>query len=97
MTTDSHLRSFALSADGNVVVFNSEASNLHPLDTDTDNDVFARNIVTGVTHLVSVNESGTASGNGASRAPQISANGNVVAFTSSANDLESLDQDPGTQ
>jgi hypothetical protein len=47
----------AISADGNVVVFSSTAANLHPLDTNSTPDIFARNLTTGVTYLVSVRNS----------------------------------------
>jgi hypothetical protein len=99
-----------ISANGNVVAFESEASNLSPLDTNSGEDVFARNLATGTTYLVSVNNAGTASANGPSgaidefivtgdpgddamlgvRSLAISANGDVVAFTSVATDLTSI-------
>jgi Tol biopolymer transport system component len=76
-------------ADGNVVAFRSNATNLHPFDTSTSSDIFARNLSTGTTYLVSVNSAGTGSG-GSSDIPVISADGNVVAFRSSARNLSSL-------
>ena len=82
-----------VSADGTVVVFYSEASDLDPLDTDTGRDVFARDLSTGTTTLVSVNSSGTASGNGRSYRPRVSADGTVVVFQSTADDLDPLDTD----
>ena len=85
----------AISADGNVVVFSSTASNLHPLDTNSTSDVFARNLTTGTTYLVSVNSAGTGSGNGTSDSPVISADGNVVAFRSSSSNLHPLDTSTG--
>ena len=84
-----------ISGDGSVVAFASEATNLHPLDTDSELDVFARNLATGLTHLVSINAAGTASGSGRSGAPAVSADGNMIAFSSSASDLDPIDQDPG--
>ncbi len=86
----------AISADGSVVAFQSPANNLHPLDTDGLDDIFARNLTTGTTHLVSVNTDGTSSGNFASRYPVISADGSVVAFQSQADNLHSLDTDTTT-
>jgi Tol biopolymer transport system component len=81
-----------ISADGNVVAFQSDANNLHPLDTNSDEaDVFARNLATNTTHLVSINAAGTGSGNRASINPVISADGNVVAFLSSSSNLHTLD------
>ena len=82
-----------ISADGTVVVFESSASDLDPLDTDTDEDVFARDLSTGTTTLVSVNSGGTASGNDDSNDPQVSADGSVVVFESYASDLDPLDTD----
>ena len=84
-----------ISADGSVVTFWSEAGNLHPLDTDSDGDVFARNLITNTTYLVSVNSTGTGSGNYESGSPHISADGNVIAFSSSATNLSELDTDRG--
>jgi Tol biopolymer transport system component len=49
---------------------------------------FERNLVTRTTFLVSVNSDGTASGNGNSNAPVISADGRVVAFESDATNLD---------
>ena len=82
-----------VNADGAVVVFQSSASDLDPLDTDTDADIFARDLSTGTTELVTVNSGGTASGTGRSFSPQVSADGTVVVFFSSANNLAPLDTD----
>jgi hypothetical protein len=86
-----HSYSPVISADGAVVAFRSDASNLHALDTNTFADIFARNLTTATTHLVSVNKDGTGSGNGGSDSPVIGADGAVVAFTSSASNLHALD------
>jgi hypothetical protein len=86
----------AISADGSVVVFASRSSNLHPLDTDTGSDIFARNFITGTTELVSINSAGTGSGNGDSHGPGISADGTVVTFYSTSNNLHPLDTVTGT-
>jgi hypothetical protein len=85
-----------ISANGSVVAFRSSASNLHPLDTNTTSDIFARNLTTGTTYLVSVNSAGTGSGDGTSDEAVISANGDVVAFRSSANNLDPLDTNPNS-
>jgi Tol biopolymer transport system component len=79
-----------ISADGSLIAFESRASDLHPLDTGHLRDVFARDMSTGITYLVSVNSAGTASGNNNSYGPVISANGTVVAFVSDASDLQTL-------
>jgi len=80
-----------ISADGRFVAFRSSASNLASPDTDKNADVFARDLQTGITTLLSVNSAGTGSGNGSSEAPVISADGTVVAFQSFASDLVGTD------
>ena len=83
----------AVSANGRWVVFTSDASDLVNISDnnnrggDLGHDVFARDRWTGVTRLVSVNSSGTSSGNGSSSAPAITADGRFVAFQSRASDL----------
>jgi hypothetical protein len=86
--------SLAISADGNMVAFQSFASDLTALsDANNRLDVFTRNLQTGATHLISVNSAGNGSGGGdpsfggPSVALAISADGCVVAFSSSASDL----------
>jgi hypothetical protein len=69
------------------VAFSSSASNLHPSDTNTTKDIFARNLVTGTTYLVSVSSDGAASGDHASYVPVISSNGKVVTFLSASSNL----------
>ncbi|MFI5395531.1 MAG: hypothetical protein ACHQ9S_08360 [Candidatus Binatia bacterium] len=80
----------AISDDGQIVAFHSDATNLVAGDNNGATDVFVRNRQAGSTELVSVNLSGT-SGNGASRFPSISADGRFVAFQSAASDLVSGD------
>jgi hypothetical protein len=80
-----------ISADGNVVAFHSRSDNVHPLDTDRASDIFARNLLTNTTYLVSVSSDGTAGGNDDSDEPIISADGRVVAFQSAATNLHPLD------
>ncbi len=76
----------SVSADGRYVAFVSGASNLVAGDANGADDVFRRDTLTGATVLVSVSLTGT-SGNGASGAPSISADGRFVAFQSVASDL----------
>ena len=76
-----------MSGNGRCVVFGSTADDLHPLDTDTDQDIFVRDFVAGTTTLVSVNATGTASGNGVSVSPWIDETCTLVAFHSLATDL----------
>ena len=80
----------ALSADGNVVAFGSDASNLVSGDTNQRRDAFVHDRSTGVTELVSVDSSG-AIGNGNSSFPALSADGMVVAFWSDASNLVATD------
>ena len=77
----------AVSADGRYVAFTSEASNLVSNDTNFQQDVFVRDLRNGVTVLASVNAAGTASANGRSSRPYLSADGRYVAFDSNAADL----------
>jgi Calx-beta domain/WD40-like Beta Propeller Repeat len=89
-----------ISANGRVVVFSSSASNLAPNDSNNTVDVFARDLQTSTTSLVSINANGTNSGNDASfpenvpkdKAPRavISKDGRFVVFDSNATDLVTL-------
>ncbi|MBP1684962.1 MAG: domain protein beta Propeller [Deltaproteobacteria bacterium] len=76
----------AINDDGTLVAFYSDASNLVAGDSNGAADVFLRNRAAGTTELVSVSLSGK-SGNGASRFPSISADGRLIAFQSAASDL----------
>ena len=69
-----------VSANGRFVAFQSYAFDLSPIDTNGRYDVFVRDLETGTTTLASVNLAGTASGNGDSQKPVISADGRYVAF-----------------
>jgi hypothetical protein len=80
----------ALSANGRFVAFTSSADNLVPNDGNRSSDVFVRDLTTGQTTLVSVNNSGTATGNQSSRTPMIGADGRYVAFWSLATDLTTV-------
>ena len=76
----------SLSANGRYVAFSSDATNLVAGDTNSQTDVFVRDLVSGVTERVSVGTGGTqASGGGF--APSISSDGRFVAFSSASNDL----------
>ena len=85
-----------ISADGRYIAFASQATNLVTI-TDTNNypDVFVRDMQLGVTKLISVNGTGTASGGNAgvstlspvSFRPALSADGTKVLFVSLAQDL----------
>jgi hypothetical protein len=80
----------SISDDGRYVVFTSGSSAIVANDTNSFSDVFRRDLQTSITQLVSINEAGTASGNGLSSAASASANGRYVAFTSQANNLTTL-------
>jgi Tol biopolymer transport system component len=73
--------------DGRYMAFESLASNLVTNDMNEVSDVFVRDVVSGMTRLVSVNAAGTGSGDGASSNPVITPDGRYVAFVSAATDL----------
>ncbi len=80
----------SLSTDGNRVALASLATDLATTtDTNSALDVFVRDLAMSATTLVSINAAGTATGNGSSSGPVISANGNRVVFVSGATDLVS--------
>ena len=78
----------AISAGGRYVAFHSVASNLVSGDTNGEfgGDVFVRDRVAGTTQRVSVSNN-EAQGNSSSGSPSISADGQRVAFASSASNL----------
>ncbi len=79
----------AISANGRYVVFQSDAPNLVPGDTNRLVDVFLRDRASGVTKRLSVGAHGQA--NGASGFAAISASGRYVAFQSMASNLVAHD------
>lgn len=72
-----------ISSDGNVVAFNSEATNLVSGDVNDETDIFVVDLSDETIELVSVDSSGV-QGNGESFWPQISSTGRWVAFNSFA-------------
>jgi hypothetical protein len=80
----------AVSADGRLMVFQSDATDLVPglYDSNKTADVFVRNLQTGQTELVSATPGGKV-GNGSSFSPIISPDGRYVAFLSTATNLSS--------
>ncbi|MGQ7848734.1 thrombospondin type 3 repeat-containing protein [Granulosicoccus sp. 3-233] len=84
----------SISADGRFVAFTSEASNLHPGDTDTTTDIFVFDRDTDSLELIST-AGGLSSvkGNDNSLHPSISADGRVVAFHTFASNLHPDDAD----
>ena len=83
-----------LSRDGRFVVFQSDATNLVPGDTNFNMDVFVHDRLTGTTRQVSVDSLGVG-GDGPSREPAVSADGRFVAFTSDATNLVPGDTNNG--
>lgn len=79
-----------LSANGRYVVFDSNATNLVPGDTNGQQDVFLRDRQTNTTTRVSVASDGT-QGDNTSGAASISDDGRYVAFTSHATTLVAND------
>jgi Tol biopolymer transport system component len=80
----------AVSAEGNVVAFASDAPNLVAGDDNDTIDVFAYDRSTGTTTLVSKGAGGKAA-DGPSFSPAVSGKGERVAFVSMAADLGSAD------
>jgi Tol biopolymer transport system component len=81
---------FSVSANGRFVAFTSNASNLVEGDNNQANDVFVRDLKTGITRRASVDSAGV-EGNGESGSyyyrPSFSANGRFVAYVSNASNL----------
>lgn len=80
----------AISADGQTVAFESYASNLCMTDNNGTRDVFVWNAASDAVSLVSKATTG-GTGNGESYEPVISGDGNVIAYTSSASDIVTLE------
>ncbi len=75
----------SMSADGQLVVFQSDADNIVPNDTNGQSDVFLYNRAVGSVSLISVALDGTAAGRGSQyTSPVISPDGRYVAFESSS-------------
>ncbi len=79
----------SVSADGRYVAFQSSAGNLVADDSNSNDDVFVRDIVAGTTTCVSVTGAGTLGAGAGS--PDISADGRFVAFVAGANSSDSAD------
>ena len=78
----------AIDADGDHVAFATSADDFSALlDANMSPDVWVRDVGAGQVSPVSVNVAGNATGNDSSLAPAISADGNRVAFSSSASNL----------
>jgi uncharacterized repeat protein (TIGR01451 family) len=77
----------ALSADGRLVAFQSNATNLVSGDTNNYIDIFVHDRQSGQTTRVSVASDGTQADDGSSNDPALSADGRFVAFYSKAYNL----------
>jgi RHS repeat-associated protein len=77
----------SISADGQLVVFQSDAPNLVPGDTNGTTDVFLYDRGTGRVSVVSADRTGLQPGNRDSIDPQISPDGRYVVFRSAASNL----------
>ncbi|NJM48687.1 MAG: DUF4347 domain-containing protein, partial [Alkalinema sp. RU_4_3] len=76
----------SLSDDGNFISFTSLARDLVANDTNSQKDVFLRNLTTQTTTLISGNAG--AVGTGESRSSSISGDGQTIAFRSAARNLD---------
>ena len=76
----------AVSSDGTLAVFASNATNLVETDANNCRDIFVHDADTGITRRVNVSSDGTEADHEA-RLPAISALGNAVAFESGARNL----------
>jgi Tol biopolymer transport system component len=76
----------SVSADGRYVAFSSDADDLVPGDTNSQRNVFVRDLLLSTNVLVSADTNGAAA-SGFSFEPSISGDGRYVAFSSYANNL----------
>lgn len=81
----------AISADGNVVAYESDATNLVPNDTNAVRDVFVYDRSTGTTNRVSVGTGGVEA-DAPSEQATLDADGGIVAFSSFADNLIPVDE-----
>jgi Tol biopolymer transport system component len=75
-----------ISSGGDYIVFSSNASNLYASDTNESSDIFRRRVSTGVTQIASLRYNGMIS-DGANGNPDISSDGQYIAFNSTATNL----------
>ncbi|MCA1844643.1 MAG: hypothetical protein LC792_15915, partial [Actinobacteria bacterium] len=86
----------ALSGDGQIVAFSSQATNLVADDTNSVGDVFVYDRAKKETTRVSVGPGGAQATGGDSWAPSVSGDGRYVAFASDANNLVADDTNNAT-
>lgn len=87
---NNHSYAGSLSDDGAYVAFESDASDLVPVDA-SSKDVFIRDLIAGVTTIVSVDNAGNPANGQSYNWPRISAAGDIVVFQSDASNLISGD------
>ncbi|MGB3511588.1 MAG: DUF4347 domain-containing protein, partial [Microcoleaceae cyanobacterium] len=75
-----------ITADASEILFSSSADNLVVGDTNEEQDIFVRDLETGITSRVSLDSSGNQI-NGSSSISSISANGRFIAFSSDVDNL----------
>jgi Tol biopolymer transport system component len=85
----------AVSADGDTVAFSSMATDLGPRVADATPQIYVRRLSTATTTLAS-HGAGGVPGDALSTRPSVSADGNRVAFLSSATNLDPRDADQRT-
>ncbi len=93
--TQANAWSFAadLSNDGKTVVFTSDASNIVPGDSNADFDVFAHDLTTGKTHMLSVGYDGS-QGSALALWPKVDGDGSDAIFWSPSPNLVPNDPTP---
>jgi hypothetical protein len=86
---DGDVNAGSISDDGSRIAFSTLATNLVPGDTNARTDIFVRDRVAGTTERVSVTSGpgGAQALGGNSGSPEISGDGDVVAFSSAATNL----------
>jgi Tol biopolymer transport system component len=86
-----NVAAFAISANGQVIAFETAAGNLVSGDSNNVSDIFVRDRAANTTRLVSVVSTDTRSGNRRSFNPSISSDGRYLLFESEASDLVAND------
>ncbi|MEQ1718391.1 MAG: choice-of-anchor L domain-containing protein, partial [Hyphomicrobium sp.] len=77
----------AISADGNEVVFATFTANLVPTDTNSERDIFLKNLTTGEITQITQGLGGNPSNGSSSASVRFSADGNFVVFSTEASNL----------
>ncbi len=93
-SSDGNSFSPSISADGNLIVFASDATDLVANDTNDTTDIFLHNVGSGTTTLISMSLANEI-GDGPSYSPVISDDGAYVAFASTAKNLTVGELDDG--